>query len=875
MPTELEAKNYIRKTLQKSIDFYGKKHINVKKQRYIGKACFTQDYKMFGHLDSWNIALEYLNVLKPHDRVFNELILENAHVKPFFDVEWYSKDFPDYHPEDILNQILKCTKHIFENEFKFKLINEDFYIKTCHRETDKGQKYSFHIIISPERSLVCKDNTYCKYIANLLLNCVEFDKSIIDKSVYSKNRNLRLLGHSKGSCPDFPFLEYTKRQDIRHYIATFITKVYTILDIPEQEIEYPSASLTENESVEFQLQKEITNDTIVKVVEIAKTLCPSIYYDGRVVNNFIDLNYDHQTKKCPITNQLHDHIGLWAIVQNDQNVKDNIKIGCRSERCKNENGKTRVITLGSVNQLLTKQEEINLIEPVTVDENIISKIGFPFIRKQVKQKILGLSNIFDLLYSDRIKWVEEGNATYYWNGKLWQEDASLFVERLISCKFPELLEHYLRNQHNMNDNKFQEKKMDEPPQKEMSEEEEKETIKLIIQMQEGKINKNIMNMVRPLIYDKYFTKIKDNCSCELSVENGMVSLKTGIIRDAVPKDYITKSLDLEYIPEKYGKKNKNYIIFDEFIQDITRDIQGNLNPEIYTYLKWILGYSLQGVPKQKKFFIFWGPEGYNGKSILLNTISNVLENYSVTMDKSVVLQGPKKTAGSHSTELVRLENCRIGILSDTAEDCALDDGQIKQLTSITDSISVREIYGKQKEFKPTFVPIIATNFKIRINLKEMSLYDRCILVPFVCRFISNPDPNKPNERKANPDLASEFDDTEFKKSILCWLIDAGVFYSENENLNTPHSIIVAKQEYRKQMDIYQEFIGACCVVYNTERDSHLTRKTELIEQFVNYCIEQGVRVIKGKCEKEFNNILEQKKVDNVSYYIGIDLKNEE
>lgn len=873
-PSESEARNYISKILMKSADFYGKNHINVKKSKYIGKACFTQDYKKFGYLDSWDIALKYLNALKPHEQVFNELILENMFVKPFFDVEWYSKDFPEYQKEVVLNKIISCTKEIFSHHFKITLLPEDFYIKTCHRETDRGKKYSFHIVISPEKSIVCRDNTYCKHIASLLQNCCDFDKSIIDKSVYSKNRNLRLLGHSKGSCPDNPFLEYERRQDIRHYCATYITKIYSILDIPEQQIDLPSASTADNDDVEFPLQKEITTDIIAKVVEIAKTLCPSIYYDNRVVNNFIDLNYDHKTKRCPITNQVHDHIGLWAIVQNDNVVENNLRIGCRSERCKNENGKTKVVTLGSINQLVEKTS-IDLIEPVTFSENIISKVSFPWVGKQVKQKVLGLSNIFEFLYADRIKWVEE-NITYYWNGKLWQEDAAMFVYRLISQKFPELLEHYLKNQHNMNDNKLQDRKMDEPPQKEMSEEIEKETKSLIIKLQNANINTAIINMVRPLIYDRYFTKIKDNCPCELSVENGMVSLKDGTLRNTVPKDFITRSLDLEYNPEKYGKNNRNYKIFDEFIWDITRDIKGQLNEEIYTYMKWILGYSLQGVPKQKKFFIFWGPQGYNGKSILLNTISDVLENYAVTMDKSVILQGPKKTAGSHSTELVRLENCRLGILSDTSEDCALDDGQIKQLTSITDMISVREIYGKQKEFKPTFVPIIATNFRIRINLKDNALYERCMMVPFWCRFISNPNPENLNERKGNPDLPDEFSDTEFKKSVLCWLVDAGVFYSQNENLKTPKSIIQAKQEYRKQMDIYQEFIGASCIMYDSQdKLKFFTRKTELIEGFVNYCIEQGVKVVKGKCEREFNAFLEQKKIDGVSCYLGITLKLEE
>jgi len=855
-----ESRNYIRKILQKSASFYGPKHLNVLQGKYAGKACFTQDYKMFGFLDSWDIALKYLNALRPHEQVFNELILENAFVKPFFDVEWFTKDFPDYQPETVLNQIITCLKQIFSQHFQITLTQDDFYVKSCHRETDKGKKYSFHIIVSPARSIVCKDNTYCKFIARLLQQCVTFDDSLIDKSVYSKNRNLRLLGHCKSSSPDFPFLEHERRTDIRHYCVTFITKVYDLLKIPEQQIDMPRSAIDDVEGCEFPCAKEISDDIIEKVLTIVKTICPSVYFDNRVVNNFIDLNYDHG-QKCPITGNVHDHIGLWAIIQNEKQVKDNLKIGCRSEQCKNYDNKCETMTLGSIHQLLesdlTTVCDIEQIQPVTFKENIIDKLGFELLKNEINQKVLGMSNIFKHIYGNRIKWVEE-NTTYYWNGELWQEDASLFIYRLISVKFPQLLEHFMENYHNLDEALA------------------KETKDLIIKLRNAMINKSIINMVRALIYDRYFTKIKDICPCELSVKNGMVSLKTGVARATLPKDHITKSLDLEYLPDVYGQHHKNYKIFDTFVRDITRDIQGQLNDEMYLYMKWILGYALQGVPKHKKFFIFWGPEGFNGKSILLNTISSVLEYYAVTMDKSVVFQGPKKTAGSHSTELVRLENCRIGILADTSEDSSIDDSQVKTLTSITDKISVREIYGKQKEFRPTFVPIIATNFKIRVNLKDQAMYDRLILFPFLCRFVDEPDPEKPNERKANQDLANEFDDAEFKKSILCWLIDAALFYSQNENMMVPQTIVLAKQDYRKQMDIYQEFLGTCCNLDNTAtKRRFITRKSELIEQFVNYCIEQGVRVVKGKCEKEFNKILESERVDGISSYIGVALKSDE
>jgi len=184
------------------------------------------------------------------------------------------------------------------------------------------------------------------------------------------------------------------------------------------------------------------------------------------------------------------------------------------------------------------------------------------------------------------------------------------------------------------------------------------------------------------------------------------------------------------------------------------------------------------------FIVLFGPHGFNGKSLLMNTISDILEYYAASMDKSVVLESPKKTAGSHSTEICQLENCRLGILSDTNEDASIDDGQMKQLTGITDKLSVREIFGKQKEFVPVFVPFISTNHPIKINLTDKAMYERLVLIPFVLSFVDCP--TKDYERKNDSTLADKFKRN--KEGILKWLIEASIYYNDNQNKPIPKCV---------------------------------------------------------------------------------------
>lgn len=255
----------------------------------------------------------------------------------------------------------------------------------------------------------------------------------------------------------------------------------------------------------------------------------------------------------------------------------------------------------------------------------------------------------------------------------------------------------------------------------------------------------------------------------------------------------------------------------------------------------------------------------------MNTIKEVLENYAVAMDSSVVLDnGTKKTGGSHSTELMQLENGRLGLLSDTKEDANIDDGKVKQLTGITDKISAREIFGKQKEFTPTFVPFISTNHPIQVNLSDKAMYERLILFPFVLSFVDHP--KEKYERPNNPSLAEIFK-TE-KEGILKWIIDCGVFYNKNQNMDQPKDILEAKDKYNKQVNIYVDFIDTTFTITDNETD--LVSRRDLLDAYKVYMQQNGML---SKCkpkaaEREFNKTLQTKQYKGSTFYFGIKFKEE-
>jgi putative DNA primase/helicase len=805
-----------------------------------GKACISFDYKTYAYFDNWNIALNIINNLPEGNNVCNELILEHSKVKPYFDIEYIREELPNLDPDKLKIDIKEKLIAIFKKEWDYNLVMSDIYFSTCHRRKDENiYKYSFHAVVSTHNPAVVFENANkASYLADKLQSEFEDEyKHIIDKSVYSKTQNFRLVNHCKVSETGHPFkLEDGDR--LEETLVTKIDKLHLILPALEQ------ADLATKHI------KNITRETSDEypdlILEKVQELHTTAYFERVDTNGFYQFNYTERYEPCfcyPNPTVFHEKIGFYAYIYNGI-----IYAGCYSGRCRDEQNRPIHKILGNVNTQKTPEFE-------KVDFSNEFKLDSAFVMNCISNDALGISDLFVKMYLDpkRIKWVNESKngSTYFWNGSLWQEDDYSFVERLLVITTVKVIRQSieaLRSNTEVEDEEY-EMKLEKAD-------------KMVTKLNSGGIINNVLRFVKPLTRDLEFAKIKDIHPSMLSCKNGMLNLVTGELRKAVPQDNITKCIDVEY------NLNACYNDFDRFIRQITSSEEGE-NIELYDYLKWCIGYAMQGNPRKKMFIILFGPHGFNGKSLLMNTISDVLEHYAVAMDKSVVLEGPKKTAGSHSTEIVQLENCRFGILSDTNEDAAIDDGQIKQLTGITDKLSVREIFGKQKEFTPVFVPFISTNHPIKINLTDKAMYERLVLVPFVLSFVDTP--VKSFERKNDPTLAEKFKRN--KSGILKWLVEASIYYNENYNKNPPKCIHEAKEIYNKQVNPYLDFINKCFTKSDNEADK--IKRQELLQLYKDYLRENNAKFVAKTAEREFDKLLPNQKIRNCKYYTGLIYINED
>src|SRR5208283_2619529 len=124
------------------------------------------------------------------------------------------------------------------------------------------------------------------------------------------------------------------------------------------------------------------------------------------------------------------------------------------------------------------------------------------------------------------------------------------------------------------------------------------------------------------------------------------------------------------------------------------------DPEARAYLQRLAGYCAIGTTEQQKLHIFAGSGG-NGKSVWLEITLEVLGDYAIVGDKSVITASKNEP---HPTGLARMTGRRFVNFSETAEHTKLDCKVVKQITG-GGTLTARHMRENFFDFKPKFTAI--------------------------------------------------------------------------------------------------------------------------------------------------------------------------
>jgi putative DNA primase/helicase len=164
--------------------------------------------------------------------------------------------------------------------------------------------------------------------------------------------------------------------------------------------------------------------------------------------------------------------------------------------------------------------------------------------------------------------------------------------------------------------------------------------------------------------------------------------------------------------------------------------------------------------------------------------------------------------------LAKLAGKRLAYASESAEDMRLDAAKVKGLTG-GDRINARGLHKDPNEFKATHKLALFTNRKPTIPPDDQAVWDRIMLIELKMRFVDNPDPKKPNERKRDKTLGEKLK-AEYS-GILAWLVRGAIEW-RTQGLKPPDKVTIATTEYQNSEDILQTFIDERIKFTNDPKD---------------------------------------------------------
>jgi P4 family phage/plasmid primase-like protien len=276
----------------------------------------------------------------------------------------------------------------------------------------------------------------------------------------------------------------------------------------------------------------------------------------------------------------------------------------------------------------------------------------------------------------------------------------------------------------------------------------------------------------------------DRDTNNLVAQNGIIDLKTSVLRDHDQSFLSTRIAPVPYTPEATCDN------FIKFLDKITCDRQ-----ELARFIQVLCGYLFSGVTREQEIYIFHG-FGSNGKSTFLNLLLKAAGLYGFQTPASTLM---KKSSKSSSDDLASAKRARVVIASETNEGEKLDEARIK-IMSGGDPIVCRLLFENLETYFAQYKVILAVNTLPEIMGCNYGTFRRIVVVPFDKVF-------KDAER-------DKFIYDELEKElpgIFAWIVEGAKEYFDN-GLPRCQVVQAATQRYVRDLDRVESFLNDECII---------------------------------------------------------------
>ena len=337
----------------------------------------------------------------------------------------------------------------------------------------------------------------------------------------------------------------------------------------------------------------------------------------------------------------------------------------------------------------------------------------------------------------------------------------------------------------------------------------KQIQKIINNLKSSPYKNHVMKECMEVFYKKDFTRRLNTDKFLIAFKNGVYDLKLCIFRDGMPEDYISKSLPIEY---------KEYNEIDEEVQNVIEFLK-KVFPDSSIRKYFLDTYSdiFVGGNAQKKIYL-WTGEGDNGKSITQSFFDKMLGELAVKFNTQY-FTGKKVSSGSANPELARAAPpVRHATMEEPDADEELNIGELKKLSG-GDTYWARDLFEKGKntrEVEPQFTLTFICNKLPRLKYSDKATWNRLRVIPFEATFV---EPGQPCPETFEEQLREKrFPMDKTFSGKIPGMVSAFAWYllkwrQTVLNRTEPFKVQDATAIYRRQNDVYRQYIKEC-VIYD-------------------------------------------------------------
>jgi len=190
----------------------------------------------------------------------------------------------------------------------------------------------------------------------------------------------------------------------------------------------------------------------------------------------------------------------------------------------------------------------------------------------------------------------------------------------------------------------------------------------------------------------------------------------------------------------------------------------------------------------------------NGKSSLVEFFQLAMGEYCGTFPNTVLTRKRGNSSGA-SPELADKRGKRFVVIQEPESDDQINVGFMKELTG-RDIIYARPLFKDPIEFRPQFKLLLTCNKLPWIPSGDGGTWRRLRVTPFESEFVD--EPTLPHQFPKDDELYEKFERN--KGALLWYLINKYYKKFMDNGLKEPEKVLMHTKNYKKQSDIFLEFI---------------------------------------------------------------------